>query len=272
MPIDTAVYRRIANGLASRRKYAAFPGNLPLKKEHDRIQNTLDSYIDYFRKSANAYENTENHLMYKSGQSFSYLKDGTFRFYHQEDWNALAQLTKKEKNTHLSIGAEYSFKEAGAVYRDELLDAGIQAHLGNIQAKGSCELGLWKEEEFDPRLELSLQAQASLLSLQGQAKIGTKNMYLQARGDVDVGSVYAQATCIFNKEEQNLEASIGAAAVQGEASIAFHLFGAKVTVSVQGSLGSAEANLTYRHANKEWEFGSKLGFIAGLGFKIKVSY
>lgn len=47
MPIDTAVYRRIANGLASRRKYAAFPGNLPLKKEHDRIQNTLDTYIDY---------------------------------------------------------------------------------------------------------------------------------------------------------------------------------------------------------------------------------
>lgn len=24
--------------------------------------------------------------------------------------------------------------------------------------------------------------------------------------------------------------------------------------------------------NREWEFGSKLGFIAGLGFKIKVSY
>lgn len=50
MPIDTAVYRRIANGLASRRKYASFPGNLPLKKEHDRIQNTLDSFMIIFEK------------------------------------------------------------------------------------------------------------------------------------------------------------------------------------------------------------------------------
>ncbi len=59
-----------------------------------------------------------------------------------------------------------------------------------------------ERKKVDSRLELSLQAQASLLSLQGQAKIGTKNMYLQARGDVDVGSVYAQATCIFNKEDK----------------------------------------------------------------------
>ena len=39
-----------------------------------------------------------------------------------------------------------------------------------------------------------------------------------------------------------------------------------------GSIGSAEANLTYHRSAKEWEFGSKLGFIAGLGFKVKVEY
>lgn len=272
MAVDTAVYRKIANGLASRRKYASFPGNLSLKKEHERIQNSLNAFIDYFQKSADAYESAENNLMHRNAHSFSYLKDGSLRFYHHEDWNALAQLTKQEKETRLSIGAQYSFKEAGAAYRDSLVDASIEAHLGNIQAKGSADLGLWKDKEFDPRLELSLQAQASLLSLQAQTKIGTKNVYLQARGDVNVGSVYAQATCVLNKEEQNLEASIGAAAVRGEGSIAFNLFGAKITLTAEGSIGSAQASLSYRHVNKEWEFGSKLGFIAGLGFKIKVSY
>lgn len=30
--------------------------------------------------------------------------------------------------------------------------------------------------------------------------------------------------------------------------------------------------MSYRHKNREWEFGSKLGFIAGTGFRLKVSY
>ena len=29
--------------------------------------------------------------------------------------------------------------------------------------------------------------------------------------------------------------------------------------------------LSYRHRNREWEFGSKLGFIAGTGFKVNAS-
>ena len=64
----------------------------------------------------------------------------------------------------------------------------------------------------------------------------------------------------------------GAAAVQGEVQCAFELFGAKVTITGSGSLGSAQAELTYSHKNREWEFGSKLGFIAGLGFHVKVEY
>jgi len=51
-----------------------------------------------------------------------------------------------------------------------------------------------------------------------------------------------------------------------------NILGAKVTLTAQGSVGSAEANFSYHFSSREWEIGSKLGFIAGLGFKINVSY
>ena len=34
----------------------------------------------------------------------------------------------------------------------------------------------------------------------------------------------------------------------------------------------AEEEVSFSHKNREWEFGSKLGFIAGLGFKVNVTY
>ncbi|MFR9254157.1 MAG: hypothetical protein ACLVJ6_00665 [Merdibacter sp.] len=77
---------------------------------------------------------------------------------------------------------------------------------------------------------------------------------------------------VLSAQEQTLKLKAGAAAVQGEVQCAFELFGAKVTITGSGSLGSAQAELTYSHKNREWEFGSKLGFIAGLGFHVKVEY
>lgn len=84
--------------------------------------------------------------------------------------------------------------------------------------------------------------------------------------------MYADATCVLSMEEQTIKAGVGACALRGEASIAFNIFGVKVTLTGKGSLGSAEANFEYSHRNREWIIGSKLGFIAGLGFKIRVNY
>jgi hypothetical protein len=65
---------------------------------------------------------------------------------------------------------------------------------------------------------------------------------------------------------------VGAAALRGECSAAFSLFGVTVTMTGSASLLSTEASMTYRHKNREWEFGTSLGFIAGLGFNWKISY
>ena len=83
---------------------------------------------------------------------------------------------------------------------------------------------------------------------------------------------YRIAEAIFNLNEQTLDLGVGGSALKGEVEAAFHVFGAKVTLTGQGSVGSAELNMSYHHSNREWEFGSKLGFIVGTGFKVKVQY
>ena len=77
---------------------------------------------------------------------------------------------------------------------------------------------------------------------------------------------------LLTKNEQTLRLKAGAAAISGEAQCVLHIFGAKVTLSASASLGSAEAEFVYSNSSREWEFGSKLGFIAGLGFRIKISF
>lgn len=271
MTISTSLYRSYASALASRRKYWDF-SDVRLKIRHEAIQKRLNEFVDYFNQSANAYENVENDLLHRASNLHAYFQDGKMRYNHYENWNLLAQLTKQEKDTYLSAGVQWSLKEAGVAYRNPYVYAGLDAKLGTVQAKGSCEIGLWKEEKFDPRFQIGIETSASLLEASAQAKIGNSNLYLQTQANGRIGTVYAQAQCVLNKEEQDLEASIGAAALQGEAGLCFSLFGAKINVSLQGSLGSAEAEISYHHKNKEWEFGSKLGFIAGLGFKINISY
>lgn len=272
MAVDTSALYRYADGLAGYRKYWHPDGEIVLQQGHHQIQEVLNSFILYFRQSAQLYEKTEEDLMHQTGHLSTFLRDGRVRYTHYENWNVLGQLTKQEKKTHLSVGAQWAYKEAGAAWDSSYLHAGLQAQLGHIEGQGSCEIGLWKDKEFDPSLDVSLGLEASVLSAQAQARVGTQNVYLQGQAQGSVGVVYAQAECVLNQDEQELEASVGAAALKGEASLSFHVFGAKVTLSAQGSLGSAEAGISYHHRNREWEFGSKLGFIAGLGFRINVSY
>ena len=125
---------------------------------------------------------------------------------------------------------------------------------------------------FNPKAVIKANVSASLLTGSLYTRLGTSNMnaYLKARGDL--GIAYGEASAVFCKEEQTLDLGFGVALVRGEASLAFNLFGASITIKGSGSLGSAELDLSYSHKNREWELGTNLGFIAGLGFDIKVVY
>ncbi len=269
MEIDTQRLRQLAYGLMSRKRYGGTLKDPVQRFRHERIQEKLNVFIDHLNHTAHAYETADRSLF----SNFRiYSKEGTASFYHSEDLNLISQLTKKEDPSVFSVGASWSFKEVGAVYQSKYLNASLQSDLGSIEAEGSCSIGLWKEGEFDPSLDLEAQLEASLVSCSAQARLGTANAYIQTKATGSIGTVYAKANCTLTKEEQKLEAGVGAAALRGEASLAFSLFGAKITLTAQGSIGSAEANVSYHHKNKEWEFSSKLGFIAGLGFKVNVKY
>lgn len=104
------------------------------------------------------------------------------------------------------------------------------------------------------------------------ARIGNSKVYASARATGQVGVAYANCKAVFSKKVQSFEAGVGVAALRGETRCVLNILGAKVTLTAQGSVGSAEANFSYHFSSREWEIGSKLGFIAGLGFKINVSY
>ena len=235
-----------------------------MQSRHNQIQTQLNNLSNYLLQSANIVESTENSL-------FSNFKKGTVTTSHYENWNLLAQLLKKSKTTYVSRTIQVNYAKTSATYSSKYFSAGGSLNVGDLTATGSCSAKLWNEKQFDPQITLKTEINASLLSTNVHAKLGTTNIYGYASAKGYAGVAYAKASAVFTKDEQTLEAGIGVAALKGSCSISFHLFGASVTLTGSGSIGSAEANISYSHKSREWEFGTKLGFICGLGFKVHVS-
>lgn len=228
---------------------------------HQQIQNGLASIADYLSQSASLYENNDWNL---SNQRWNVQTS-----FHP---NIYSFLTQRESGATARIRVSGSLKEKEWSASNEYSYAQLKLDLGKVKAEGKAEFSLWKDKQVSPKLELSASAVASVLSAEGYARIGTQNIYVDGRGQVTAGAVYANAKAVLGMDEQTLEIGIGVSALKGEVEGSFHLFGAKVTLTGQGSIGSAELNMSYHHSNREWEIGSKLGFIAGAGFKIKVEY
>lgn len=271
MQINTSFYRRLAWRMMNARS-SIYPTIPSLVNRHQRIQNTLYQLSSYLVESANIYEGLESRIKEPNIPFGLNIRKGKLSYTHSEDWNVIGHLLKQEVESRFSLGVGYTYQEARLAYSAKYASAQLGLGIGDFEAKGTCRIGLWKEEEFDPHLELSAKSHLALLSANAYGRIGSNNVNVSVNAKGMAGVVYAEATCILNTNEQTLEAGIGAAALRGEVSASFNFFGAKITVTGEGSIGSAEANLSYHHKNREWEFGSKLGFIAGLGFKIHVSY
>lgn len=235
-----------------------------LNYTHQQIQQALESLALYFDSYVSDVEANESMV--------SKFKPARMHFNHKESifWGSL--LKKQDHNAEFEQRFDMSLKEAQLGYNAKYANASLRLGIADIALNVKTECGLFKDEKFDPHADIKLEAQGSLASARLNARVGTQNIYATARATGSVGAVYAKAHVVLNSEEQSLEASVGAAALKGECEIAFNLFGARVTLTGQGSIGSAEATISYHHKNREWEFGSKLGFIAGLGFKINVRY
>ena len=232
------------NSLASRSIVFQDP---VLKERQNRIAKEIMDISNYLSKSASLIETTENKQML--------FQPGKHNFTKYVNLNLVSQLTKQSRYSYGSIKYTASLKEWNKNYTRDYFHIGANATILDGEIKSSISARLWKNKKFDPRIVLQGEANAALFSSTVNARVA-----------------YANCKAVFSKKEQSFEAGVGVAALRGETRCVLNILGAKVTLTAQGSVGSAEANFSYHFSNREWEIGSKLGFIAGLGFKINVSY
>lgn len=263
MRIDTEQCRTLSASFRSLQEAYVLPSHLYTAKL--TVSNSIDRLANYFSAIASQAEAVE--------QSRALFQPGEVITSHHEYWNLGRQLQKLPAKTTFtgSLAASWKTASLNASYKDFSCNGKLDLVKANL--KGTASVQLWNEEKFEPKVDIgasgSLSAASATVSaawnpIKGVSAIG------YAKGEV--GAVYGKAEAVISKEELSIEGSVGAAALRGECSLSFSLLGTMITITGQGSLGSAEAGFSYHHKNKEWEFGSKLGFIAGLGFKIKINY
>ena len=219
-----------------------------------RIAKEIMDIANYLSKSASLIESCEHKQ--------SAWKPGKVNLIKYTNLNLVSQLTKQSRYSYGSI----------RYYTKPYFHVGANATLLDGEIKSSISARIWKNKKFDPRIVLNAESSLALLSSTVNARIGNSKVYASARATGQVGVAYATCKAAFSRKEQSFEAGVGVAALRGETRCVLNILGAKVTLTAQGSVGSAEANFSYHFSSREWEIGSKLGFIAGLGFKINVSY
>ena len=219
-----------------------------------RIAKEIMDIANYLSKSASLIESCEHKQ--------SAWKPGKVNLIKYTNLNLVSQLTKQSHYSYGSVRYTKSFKEWNKNYTKPYFHVGANATLLDGEIKSSISARIWKNKKFDPRIVLNTV----------NARIGNSKVYASARATGQVGVAYATCKAAFSRKEQSFEAGVGVAALRGETRCVLNILGAKVTLTAQGSVGSAEANFSYHFSSREWEIGSKLGFIAGLGFKINVSY
>ena len=229
-----------------------------------RIAKEIMDIANYLSKSASLIESCEHKQ--------SAWKPGKVNLIKYTNLNLVSQLTKQSRYSYGSVRYTKSFKEWNKNYTKPYFHVGANATLLDGEIKSSISARIWKNKKFDPRIVLNAESSLALLSSTVNARIGNSKVYASARATGQVGVAYATCKAAFSRKEQSFEAGVGVAALRGETRCVLNILGAKVTLTAQGSVGSAEANFSYHFSSREWEIGSKLGFIAGLGFKINVSY
>ncbi|MBP3853596.1 MAG: hypothetical protein J6D18_03400, partial [Erysipelotrichaceae bacterium] len=230
-------------------------------QRHQQIQSGLWSIVSYLNETAALFENNEMNRFSNHWDVHTSFYPNVYSFVTQRDQGATAKITASKAMV------EKQFQKSG-----KYATGNLNLSLGKIRAEGQAEFSLWKDKIVSPKLALKAGAVASVLDAQVYGRVGTGNIYADVRAKGTVGALYANATAVLSLDEQTLDLGVGGSALKGEVSASFSLFGIKVTATAEGSVGSAELNMSYHHSNREWEFGSKLGFIVGTGFKIKVQY
>ena len=257
MNIDTEHCQQMASAFRMWQKSFYF-GIEELDRRHSQIIFQLQRLETYFTNIAKDAEQVEiqlqpSHSFYKKTyQSFTPVS------------NYLGS------NSAYRAGASLRYYAYHSSRHNE--HASMTSNVGNFIASASCTAALFKEKQWNPQIRVQAKSEVSLLHTKVNASLGGKYVSLHASGSAKVGVATAQAKAVFSESEQSFKFHVGASALEGQAQCAFKILKTTVTLTGSKSIGTAEFDVEYSHKNKEWEFGSKLGFIAGLGFKVNVKY
>lgn len=267
MDIETNNYRSFASQIHHCRIYPLFTHH-SLNARHIEILNALESLRQYFIRLANQSEELEHTLPTTTTKTSLDCFSSSSSF----DPHLSSVLRKGKNPIEGSASCSYSYLTVENTYKSDYFKHTNEVKVGNAEADAEFELGLWSNKSFDPHVELHAQAGVSLLNFSSESKVGTDKLYGKLETDVHVGRAQISSDVVLSAQEQTLDLSAHVAAAEGEASLVFYAFGASITLSGSASIGSAGLDMSYSHKNREWEIGSKLGFIAGLGWNVKVNY
>ena len=261
MQIDTQICKNTASALKNW-QHTFYFYKTDLNTRHDLIQKKIYQLSMYFQKLAIDAEQVEQEL-----SNDPFFHEGGLIFNHTVDW-------RPKKNT-LVADASISYDGASGknVSQTFYSNSSFEMNIGHAIFATGCEIGILNgKHKIEPHIQAEADAEASLITSTATVDIGENPISAYATTIGKVGVAQAQAKAVLSDSEQSFGFSIGTAALEGEVECGFYLLGVNVQLKTSGALGCAQLEGSYSHKNKEWELGCKLGFIAGLGFDLKVKY
>ena len=177
---------------------------------------------------------------------------------------------------NVSVGTKASI-EAGLAEVSGDASYGIlsvegEAAVGVVGAEAKGNITLMHSGKFDPSIDLGAKASAEFLIGEVEGKIGTDDLNVTLKAEGTVGVAEAEARGSISSDGISGKVEVGAAALEGEVSGGFNIFGLKIEASVEGELAAVGASAEFNMEKDSVELGGKLAFLAGLGLKIKVSW
>lgn len=237
-----------------------------LISRHRQIQNQLISLAAFFNRIADLVEGNENSI--QNAQRIHISPQAGWNFYASGSGSVPGLL--QGDSISGKLGADWTAGAGSAAWNASGAYASISGDF--VQLGGSCSASfqIVSENNFDPRLTLNVGTAGHAAGAEVSAGYAFMDFEASVRAAGEVGAVYAEAEAVFAVDEQTISFQAGAAVARGECELAIDLAGLKITLTLSGSLGSAEAGATYSVSGDSWETSVNLGLGVGAGVGVRI--
>lgn len=241
-----------------------------------RSQLHAGQIIQFLDDAANTYEQLESQLQ---GEADTFSNRTSWnheyaQFTHAMDFKNQSKFSLSDSLTlkgTVTGTVGFSFYHAWKQYKKGNVNAAINANIGYANVSGKCEGVLFQNKQFQPRLDIDIDAKAAIGNVNGKVGYTNGQFGIEANGALDVGVISAKTKAVLSKEEVSLKVDYGVAAVRGKAHGRISLFGFHLDTTVEGEMLALGGGAEFSKGKTYVEIGGKLSLFAGLGFKIRLS-